>query len=192
MKITDEMVEAAVNALRADEGFIAEVHSALEVSWSEYIARLVLTAAQGATVPDAATCETCDRPAAFCAHCTAERDELQAKLEDVEGLSRALANGASISRKDARVFVESALKIAGVPELEARLEKVRLIHEEVKTYLPEESCADKSEAHAESRHDEDGIGGYICLDLPTGDSFCGYCESIEWPCDTVEALGGAE
>lgn len=45
---SDEQVEAAAKALRADEGFMEEVHSALEVSWSEYIARLVLTAAQGA------------------------------------------------------------------------------------------------------------------------------------------------
>lgn len=44
---TPEQVEAAAKALRADEGFMAEVHSALEVSWSEYIARLVLVAAQG-------------------------------------------------------------------------------------------------------------------------------------------------
>lgn len=45
---TEAQVEAAAKALRADEGFMAEVHSALEVSWSEYIARLVLVAAQGA------------------------------------------------------------------------------------------------------------------------------------------------
>lgn len=45
---SEARVEAAAKALRADEGFMAEVHSALEVSWSEYIARLVLVAAQGA------------------------------------------------------------------------------------------------------------------------------------------------
>ena len=45
---TEAQVEAAAKALRADEGFMEEVHSALEVSWSEYIARLVLAAAQGA------------------------------------------------------------------------------------------------------------------------------------------------
>lgn len=45
---TEAQVEAAAKALRADEGFMEEVHSALEVSWSEYIARLVLMAAQGA------------------------------------------------------------------------------------------------------------------------------------------------
>lgn len=45
---TPEQVEAAAKVLRADEGFMAEVHSALEVSWSEYIARLVLVAARGA------------------------------------------------------------------------------------------------------------------------------------------------
>ena len=45
---TPEQVEAAAKALRADAGFMEEVHSALEVSWSEYIARLVLVAAQGA------------------------------------------------------------------------------------------------------------------------------------------------
>lgn len=42
---SEAQVEAAAKALRADEGFMAEVHSALEVSWSEYIARLVLEAA---------------------------------------------------------------------------------------------------------------------------------------------------
>lgn len=45
---SEAQVEAAAKALRADEGFMAEVHSALEVSWSEYIAKLVLVAAQGA------------------------------------------------------------------------------------------------------------------------------------------------
>ncbi len=47
-QFTEAQVEAAAKALRADEGFMEEVHSALEVSWSEYIARLVLVAAQGA------------------------------------------------------------------------------------------------------------------------------------------------
>lgn len=51
---TGAQVEAAAKALRADEGFMAEVHSALEVSWSEYIARLVLVAAQGATTEELA------------------------------------------------------------------------------------------------------------------------------------------
>lgn len=46
--LAEAQVEAAAKALRADEGFMAEVHSALEVSWSEYIARLALVAAQGA------------------------------------------------------------------------------------------------------------------------------------------------
>lgn len=52
---TEAQVEAAAKALRADEGFMEEVHSALEVSWSEYIARLVLVAAQGAA-PQAGQC----------------------------------------------------------------------------------------------------------------------------------------
>ena len=47
--IAEAQVLAAAKALRADEGFMAEVHSALEVSWSEYIARLALAAAAGAT-----------------------------------------------------------------------------------------------------------------------------------------------
>lgn len=56
---TEAQVEAAAKALRANEGFMADVHSALEVSWSEYIARLVLFAALGAAPQDNGNCGGC-------------------------------------------------------------------------------------------------------------------------------------
>lgn len=59
---TEAQVAAAAKALRADEGFMEEVHSALEVSWSEYIARLVLVAAQGAAPQAEAYDHCCQHP----------------------------------------------------------------------------------------------------------------------------------
>ena len=125
-----------------------------------------------------------------------ERDALQAKLDDVNGLARALANGHAISFQDAQVFVEGALKIQGVPGLQARLDRVRKLHRKWTYYDHEDMCPDTTEEHCEQRHHEsDDIGEFYCEDMPTGGVVCEGCrdefgERVDWPCPTVQALGG--
>lgn len=202
MKITDEMIEAAKEAYRkprlmipnTSEGSLTtRINSALEaalavapepVDHSELIeeVREARDSRDGTTISKLAEVE-------------AERDALQAKLDDVNGLARALANGHAISFQDAQVFVEGALKIQGVPGLQARLDRVRKLHRKWTYYDHEDMCPDTTEEHCEQRHHEsDDIGEFYCEDMPTGDVVCEGCrdefgERVDWPCPTVQALG---